>query len=203
MPIPSPSHHRPDPPNLNSTFNFVPTSNGSDALNATVVIEDANSKTMQLNSTFQVELNGLGEEEEPVEQLSPSNNNVYALNNTFDMNPTRSVVVTNRRLSQVKTVLNSTYGESDPMPTKEPPPVSFNEMDELDEDDRVDEIQFRKPLLPGAVPKKTTLVRTSTLNNEGPVTPEMESPPMLPQYGMKDIEKIAKLQEESNLLSIT
>ena len=65
--------------NLNSTFNYKGTGgqngrDGSEAHNATVVIEDAVAKEAELNATFQIE--------EEV-QISPCNNNVYHLNNTF------------------------------------------------------------------------------------------------------------------------
>lgn len=213
--MPSPSPHRPVPvvvkpleaeSNLNSTFNFIPGSTNGDALNATVVIEDAINKTMPLNSTFQVELNGAGMEEgeeEEAMQHSPSNNNVYALNNTFDMQSTTTSTANRSRIvssAPVYNALNATYGESEMIPTKGPPTAShsFNEMDELDEDDRVDENLFRKPLLPGAVPKKM-LTRTSTMNDhpETPETPEMQISPTLPEGGLKGIERIARLQEES------
>ena len=212
--MPAPSPYRPVPTvvkpieaesNLNSTFNFVPGSTNGDALNATVVIEDAINKTMPLNSTFQVELNGAGmeEEEEEAMQHSPSNNNVYALNNTFDMQSTSTSAANRSRVvssAPVYNALNATYGESDLIPARGPPPTShsLNEMDELDEDDRVDENLFRKPLLPGAVPKKM-LTRTSTMNDqpETPETPDMQISPTLPEGGLKGIERIARLQEES------
>lgn len=212
--MPPPSPYRPAPvvnntveveSNLNSTFNFVPGSTNGDALNATVVIEDAINKTMPLNSTFQVELNGAGleeEEEEPM-QLSPSNNNVYALNNTFDMQSTTTSAANRSRVvssAPVYNALNATYGESDMIPARGPPTAShsLDEMDELDEDDHVEANIFRKPLLPGAVPKKM-LIRTSTMNDQPdtPETPEMQISPTLPECGLKGIERIARLQEES------
>lgn len=78
--------------NLNSTFNFKGTvgQNGADVLNATVVIEEAATKEAELNATFHVDqmMNG----GTPEAQISPCNNNVYNLNNTFTAASTPSHV---------------------------------------------------------------------------------------------------------------
>ncbi len=191
--------------NLNSTFNFKAgdTVNGGELLNATVVIDDATNKLgatqAELNATFPVELN-----EVPEQELSPCNNNVYNLNSTF---PTQAS--TNRSAVgslPAKAVLNATYSEEE-LPVQGPVATesrncSLDEVEELEEleegDDRCDDLNemvFRKPLMPGAVPKRP-LIRTSTWNNELVASPKKQiSPPTT--NGLKDIEKIAKLQEDS------
>ena len=190
--------------NLNSTFNFKAgdTANGGELLNATVVIEDPTNKfgvpQAELNATFPVELN-----EAPEEELSPCNNNVYNLNSTFPTQVNRSAVGS----LPVKAVLNATYSEDEPVQgpvAVESRNCSLDEVDELEEleegDDRCDdlnELVFRKPLMPGAVPKRP-LIRTSTWNTELVPSPKKQiSPPIT--NGLKDIEKIAKLQEDSKL----
>lgn len=166
-------------------------------LNATVVIEESTTKLGvtqgDLNATFPIEMNGC-----PEEEISPCNNNVYNLNSTFQTNvgPNRSVV-------SVKPILNATYSEEEPVQVAVPSSRNcslddLNELDEIEEGDRCDvnEIVFRRPLMPGAVPKQP-LVRTSTWNYEVTSSPMKQiSPPIT--NGMKDIEKSAKLQEDSN-----
>lgn len=201
-----PTTLQPETTNLNSTFNFQAGDNvNGEVLNATVVIEETTNKLGatqgELNATFPVEIN-----EPAVEDLSPCNNNVYNLNSTF---PT--IVSSNRSVTgslSVKPVLNTTYSEDEPVQG----PVAIgsrncsldelNELDEIEEGDRCDvnEVVFRKPLMPGAVPKRP-LIRTSTWNNEIPGSPKKQlvtsaiTPPST--NGMKDVEKCAKIQEDS------
>ena len=106
--------------------------------------------------------------------------------------------------SRVKSgVLNATYSED--VPSQEPDGVgnhqlqrNLGDMEEFDEDegqDQIDEIVFRRPLLPGAVPKKPALIRTSTLNSESPTKNGKQqdiSPPVA-----YDMDRLARLQEES------
>lgn len=174
-------------------------------MNATVVIEETTTKLGathgELNATFPVDLNG-----SPAEQMSPCNNNVYNLNSTFQtqVGSNRSAVGS----LPVKPVLNATYSEDDPVQG----PVTIqsrncsldelNELDEIEEGDHCDvnEVLFRKPIMPGAVPKRP-LIRTSTWNTEIAGSPKKQiSPPTT--NGMKDIEKIAKLQEDSNTILV-
>ena len=184
-------------------------------LNATVIIDEPSTKNKlstttiqgELNATFPVELNGPTEEE-----LSPCNNNVYNLNSTFPTQP-----ASDRSYSVVpapsKTVLNATYVEDEPV---QGPITCLDELDELnemEEGDRCDfnEDGFRKPLMRGAVPKRP-LIRTSTWNNELVASPKKQITPPASKItppsskitppganGLKDIEKNAKLQEDSNL----
>lgn len=191
--------------NLNSTFNFPAGENvnGGELLNATVVIEETTTKLGathgELNATFPVDLNG-----SPEEQISPCNNNVYNLNSTFQtqVGPNRSAVGS----LPVKPLLNATYSEEDPGPvtiqSRNCSLDELNELDEIEDGDRCDvnEVLFRKPIMPGAVPKKP-LIRTSTWNNDIAGSPKKQiSPPST--NGLKDIEKIAKLQEDSNIYII-
>lgn len=189
--------------------------NRTDVLNATVVIDEPTNNfgaTTQgeLNATFPVEQNAPAEEE-----LIPCNNNVYNLNSTFSTQPAsdRSYSIAP---APVKVVLNATYGEEEPVQDLVPPEprnYSLDELDELNEiedENRCDfnEEGFRKPLMPGAVPKRP-LIRTSTWNNEvspkKQITPPSEiTPPsstITPPTtnGLKNIEQMAKLQEDSNL----
>lgn len=204
---------------LNSTYNYKTGDvlNRTDVLNATVVIDEPTNNfgtTTQgeLNATFPVELNAPAEEE-----LSPCNNNVYNLNSTFSTQPTSD---RSYSIAPAKAVLNATYVEEVPVQdpiTSESRNYCLDELDELneiEEEDRCDfnEEGFRKPLMPGAVPKKP-LIRTSTWNHEVlPPSPKKEITPPSSKItppsskitppatnGLKDIEKRAKLQEDSNL----
>ncbi len=167
-------------------------------MNATVVIEDAVSRDIgELNATFPVDPEGvLNGDGSPVEQLvTPNNNNVYLLNNTFTADagsihlPTKNVP------------LNATYSEDEPVqgPTANirHRDSSLEDMEELEEDDRIEEeAVFRRPLLPDGAPKKSFLIRTSTLNSDTPVSKNASdniSPPVA-----YDMERLAKQQEESN-----
>lgn len=158
--------------NLNSTFNFkAAKSSGKsfEILNSTVVFEeDEKSGKSDMNATFQIEN----------EESSPCNNNVYPLNSTF---PTE---ISNGN----SVVMNTTYQhppEEDLAAAETPPPPEF-----ADEEEAV----FRKPLLPGAVPKKT-LMRTSTLNSESPI--KNGSSFISQTIDVNDMETNARLQEES------
>ena len=85
--------------------------------------------------------------------------------------------------------MNTTYQhppEEDLAAAETPPPPEF-----ADEEEAV----FRKPLLPGAVPKKT-LMRTSTLNSESPI--KNGSSFISQTIDVNDMETNARLQEESN-----
>ncbi|XP_045031217.1 uncharacterized protein LOC116925804 [Daphnia magna] len=201
---------------LNSTYNYKTGDvlNRTDVLNATVVIDEPTNNfgtTTQgeLNATFPVELNAPAEEE-----LSPCNNNVYNLNSTFSTQPTSD---RSYSIAPAKAVLNATYVEEVPVQdpiTSESRNYCLDELDELneiEEEDRCDfnEEGFRKPLMPGAVPKKP-LIRTSTWNHEVlPPSPKKEITPPSSKItppsskitppatnGLKDIEKRAKLQED-------
>lgn len=86
--------------------------------------------------------------------------------------------------------MNTTYQhppEEDVIAVETPPPPEF-----ADEDEAI----FRKPLLPGAVPKKS-LIRTSTLNIESPV--KNGSSFISQSIDVSEIETNARLQEESNV----
>lgn len=182
--------------NLNSTFNFKSNAdNGCDVMNETVVIQETVTKlgTTQadLNATFPVDANGPPEQE-------PCNNNVYNLNSTFQAQPTTNRAQMNTTLTKI--ALNATYCEQEQVHGSAPETPRNSSLDDLDEiDDETfdgEEEIFRKPLMPGAVPKRP-LVRTSTWNNETPgsspgkqITPPAKS-------GLMELEKCAKLQEES------
>lgn len=215
----SPSHLQPisqrdESSQLNNTYKAGDTLNGAEVLNATVIIDEPSTKNKlntttiqgELNATFPVELNGPTEGE-----LSPCNNNVYNLNSTFQTQPAsdRSYSV---GPAPSKTVLNATYVEDEPV---QGPITCLDELDELNEieEDRCDfnEDGFRKPLMRGAVPKRP-LIRTSTWNNEVAASPKKQITPPSSKItppsskitppeanGLKDIEKSAKLQEDSNL----
>ncbi|XP_057366445.1 uncharacterized protein LOC130687302 [Daphnia carinata] len=199
---------------LNSTYNYKTGDavNRADVLNATVVIDEPTNNfgaatQGELNATFPVELNAPAEEE-----LSPCNNNVYNLNSTF---PTQPPSDRSYSIAPAKAVLNATYVEEVPVQdpiTSESRNYCLDELDELnelEEEDRCDfnEEGFRKPLMPGAVPKKP-LIRTSTWNHEVPSPKKEITPPsskitppsskITPPAtnGLKDIEKMAKLQED-------
>lgn len=163
--------------NLNSTFNFIAAKSGGNGksfeiLNSTVVFEeDGKTGQSEMNATFQIEN----------EESSPYNNNVYHLNSTF---PTQ---ISNGN----SVVMNTTYQhppEEDIAAVETPPPPEF-----ADEDEAI----FRKPLLPGAVPKRS-LIRTSTLNIESPV--KNGSSYISQAIDVNDVETNARLQEESNIL---
>jgi len=184
------------PANLNSTFSRKSVSasgNGcNDILNATVVFEETHTQLSQveLNATFQIENGSPG-----VEAFSPpDNNNVYHLNTTFpsqlqsNRNSLGSTVIN-------KCALNTTF-RSEADPHLDNPTLTFD-CDGDDEDQLLEEAVFRKPLLPGAVPKRG-LIRTSTLNNEAAtLTPSKKDRSPMQGFGLKDIEKAARLQEES------
>lgn len=200
---------------MNSTFNFQAGDNvNGEVLNATVVIEDSTIHKLgatqgELNATFPVEINEPAIEED----FSPCNNNVYNLNSTF-----QTIVSVNRSVSatatiSLKPVLNTTYSEEEAVQVAPVPANNvgssrqcsldeLNELDELEDVDRCDvnEMVFRKPLMPGAVPKRP-LIRTSTWNNEIPGSPKKQliGPVITPPStnGMKDVEKFAKIQEDS------
>ena len=187
------------PANLNSTFSRKSVSasgNGcNDILNATVVFEETHTQLSQveLNATFQIENGSPG-----VEAFSPpDNNNVYHLNTTFpsqlqsNRNSLGSTVIN-------KCALNTTF-RSEADPHLDNPTLTFD-CDGDDEDQLLEEAIFRKPLLPGAVPKRG-LIRTSTLNNEAAtLTPSKKDRSPMQGFGLKDIEKAARLQEESKWL---
>lgn len=212
-----PISQRDESSQLNNTYKAGDTLNGADVLNATVIIDEPSTKiklnttsTVQgeLNATFPVELNGPTEEE-----LSPCNNNVYNLNSTFQTQPAASDRSYSVGPAPSKTVLNATYVEDEPV---QGPITCLDELDELNEiedEDRCDfnEDGFRKPLMRGAVPKRP-LIRTSTWNYELTASPKKEITPPSSKItppsskitppganGLKDIEKIAKHQEDSNL----
>jgi len=175
--------------NLNSTFNqrsisaVKSSGKNCDILSSTVVLEDDENHEHQtdINATFQIDQNDFPEEESLV---TACNNNVYHLNSTF---PTQNSNRNGVQLPEKISLLNTTYQHAAEEDT--PPPQELC----ADEED-VD--VFRKPLLPGAVPKKA-LMRTSTLNNESPVSAEKDVSPLRAGFGLDDIEKNARLQEES------
>ena len=180
--------------NLNSTFSRrldstvrIDGDNGCDILNATVVLDETHHPLSQveLNATFQIENGSL--EESPSPTMS-DNNNVYPLNTTFP----------SQMANQTKCVLNATF-LSEMVAAVTPPETDVDcEMDGLILEEE-EEVVFRKPLLPGAVPKRG-LIRTSTLNNDAPTTPNRDcaSSPSR-RFGFKDVEqnKIASVREES------
>lgn len=188
---------------LNSTFNFQPSvDNECDVMNATVVIQETITKLSatqaDLNATFPVDVNG-----PPEQELSPRNNNVYNLNSTFQAQPATNRAAMNT--TQTKAALNATYSEQEPVhgppSSRTPRNSSLDDLDEIEDETFDVEDVFRKPLMPGAVPKRP-LVRTSTWNNDTPgSSPRKQTTPPTVD-GLTELEKCAKLQEDSKIIEM-